>query len=142
MPGEPQQQKLALIVKSDSYEDLVLALSFAGIAVNAGITVSMFFTSRGARVVRKGGFEEVEERDLDELGEKYRDRCKEMGFTNLAEVLRDLKSKGRLWVYICTRGGKAGDIAPQDLIPEVDGVMGTATFLVQEVMTANATLTF
>ena len=107
MAEEARKQKIAIIVKSDTYEDLVLALGFAGIAVNSGIPASMFFTSRGARLLRKGGLEEVEEKDLDPLGEVYRDRCMEMVFSNLGDMIRDLKSKGTLWIYLCTRGVKA-----------------------------------
>ena len=140
--ADAPKQKLAIIVKSDAYEDLVLALSFAGIGVNSGIDVSMFFTSRASRVLRKGGFEEAESKPLDDIGEQYRERCSNMGFTNLAEVMGQLKEKGGLRVYICTRGMRAFEIRQDELISECDGVMGTATFLIQEVMTANASLTF
>ena len=140
--AEHKIQKLALTVKSDGYEDLVLAIVFAGIAVNSGMQVSMFFTSRASRVLRKGGFEEVESMPLDEIGEKYRERCAEMGFTNLAGVLGQLKDKGLLKVYICTRGMRAFDIRLDELIPQCDGVMGTANFLLKEVMSADANLSF
>ncbi|MSQ32474.1 MAG: hypothetical protein EXR59_04480 [Dehalococcoidia bacterium] len=141
MPEE-KQQKLAIVVKSDTYEDMVLALSFAGIAVNSGIETAMFFTSRASRVLKKGGFEELENAPLDAVGEKYRDRCAEMGFANMADVLGQLKQKGGLRVYVCTRGMRGFDIRQEDLIPQCDGVIGTATFLLQEIMTSTSIVTF
>ena len=46
-------ERLALIVKSDSYEDMLLAISFAGIAASADQQVVMFFTNRAARLPRR-----------------------------------------------------------------------------------------
>ncbi len=135
----PDAERLALIVKSDAYEDLLLALSFAGIAASAGQDVVMFFTNRGARRLKRGGLDDV--RQTDAIGRAFLEGAEGLGFTDLGQMLRDVKAAGRVRVFLCSRGARIWDIDAESMAPEVDAVMGTATFLLEEVRRARTVLT-
>ena len=137
--GIGREERLALIVKTDTYEDLLLALSFAGIAASAGGEVVMFFTNRAARRLRRGGLAAVEAEDP--IGAEFMAGAEELGFKDLETILRDLKATGRIRVYLCSRGARIWDIDADSMAPEVDSVMGTATFLLSEVPRAHRVLT-
>jgi peroxiredoxin family protein len=133
------KERLALIVKSDTYEDILLALSFAGIAAAAGQTVVMFFTNRAARRLKVGGFDDVE--TTDRVGAAFIGGAREMGFRDLPAMFADVKATGRVRVYLCSRGARIWDIDADTMAPEADSIMGTATFLLEEVPRARSVLT-
>src|SRR5688572_664456 len=140
-PASPEtnlpRERLALILKSDSYEDLLLAFSFAGIAASADSDVVMFFTNRAARRLRRGELAAIEADDP--LGARFMAGAEELGF-NLETMLHELKGTGRVRVYLCSRGARIWDIDADSMAPEVDSVMGTATFLLDEVKRAQRTI--
>ena len=133
------RERLALIVKGDAFEDILLALSFAGIAASADVDVVMFFTNRAARRLKRGGFADIEE--TDPLGQAFISGAEALGFKDLEKMLRELKSTGRVRVFLCSRGARIWDIDADSVAPEVDAVMGTATFLLEEVPRARTVVT-
>lgn len=135
----PREERLALIVKGDGYEDLLLALSFAGIAASAGQHVVMFFTNRAARRLKRGGFEDIAQTDA--IGSAFIEGAEGLGFRDLHQMLRDVKATGRVRVFLCSRGARIWDIDAENMAPEVDAVMGTATFLLEEARRARTVLT-
>ena len=137
--AEANSERMALIVKSDTFEDLLLALSFAGIAAASAIDVAMFFTNRAARCLRSGGMNDLA--PTDETGAAFRSGAEEIGFRDLAALLQQIKATGRVRVYLCSRGARIWDIDADRMAPEVDSVMGTATFLLEEVRRAQTVLT-
>jgi peroxiredoxin family protein len=137
--ADPGEARLALIVKSDSYEDLLLAISLAGIAASAGQTVVMFFTNRAARRLKQGGLDDIEQTDA--VGREFIDGAKQMGFRDIGTMLAELKSTGQVRMYLCSRGARVWDIDADTMLPEVDSIMGTATFLLEEVPRARNVIT-
>jgi peroxiredoxin family protein len=137
--AEASVERLAIIVKSDSFEDLLLALSFAGIAASAGQAVAMFFTNRAARRLKQGGLDDVEESDA--VGREFIDGAHGMGFRDLRAMMADVKQTGRVRIFLCSRGARIWDIDPDSMLPEVDSVMGTASFLLEEVRSAHSVIT-
>jgi peroxiredoxin family protein len=137
--AEQSLQRLALIVKSDTFEDLLLALSFAGIAASAGQHVTMFFTNKAARRLKVGAL--TEPFPGDAVSAEYRDGAEAIGFHDLGTMLRDVKASGLVRVYLCSRGARIWDIDADSIAPEVDSVMGTATFLLDEVPRADKVIT-
>ncbi|MEA2642473.1 MAG: hypothetical protein QOF51_3867 [Chloroflexota bacterium] len=138
-PHASAAERMALIVKSDTFEDTLLALSFAGIAASAEIDVAMFFTNRAARLLRidaMGAFEPA-----DGVAAEYMGAAETLGFRDLGQMLRDVKATGRVRVYLCSRGARIWDIGPDEMAPEVDSIMGTATFLLDEARRARTVLT-
>jgi peroxiredoxin family protein len=137
-PHKPDE-RLAIIVKSDGYEDILLALSFAGIAASVGTTVAMFFTNRAARRLKVGGFDDIEH--SDPVGQAFIDGARALGFTDLHAMLAEVKASGLIRIFLCSRGARIWDIDADSMAPEVDSIMGTATFLLEEVRRASTVLT-
>jgi len=135
-----QPERLALIVKSDAFEDILLALSFAGIAASADMQVTMFFTNRAARRLKIGGFADVAQ-PTDEVSAAFILGADTLGFHDLSATLRDVKATGRVRIFLCSRGARIWDIDADSLLPEVDSIMGTATFLLEEARRAQTVLT-
>lgn len=135
-------RRMALVVKSDRYEDLLLALSWAGIGAESDMDVSLFFTNRAARRLHRDGFADVAQVEPgDEVGALIVDRSEQMGFTDLQQLLTQVKQTGRVRVYVCSRGARIFDLRPDTMLPEVDSVLGTASFLLNEAQGADILMT-
>jgi len=132
-------ERLAIIVKSDGYEDILLALSFAGIAASAGTSVAMFFTNRAARRLKTGGFDDIEQ--SDPVGVAFIEGAHALGFKDLRAMLNEVKASGAVRIFLCSRGARIWDIDADSMAPEVDSIMGTATFLLEEARRAQTVLT-
>ncbi|MPZ15460.1 MAG: hypothetical protein GEU73_13740 [Chloroflexi bacterium] len=132
-------ERIALIVKSDTFEDILLALSLAGIAASAEAEVVMFFTNRAARRLKTGGFADISRTDA--VGEQFIAGAESLGFRDLEAMVRDIKSTGRIRIFLCSRGARIWDIDADSISPEVDSIMGTAAFLLEEVPRARTVLT-
>lgn len=137
--AEGSPERMAVIVKSDTFEDLLLALSFAGIAAASAIEVAMFFTNRAARCLRANGFSDLG--PTDDVAAAFRAGAEEIGFRDLGALMQQIKATGRVRVYLCSRGARIWDIDADSMAPEVDSVMGTATFLLEEARRAQTVLT-
>lgn len=137
--AEANPERLALIVKSDTFEDLLLAFSFAGIAAASSIEVVMFFTNRAARCLKTGGLDALQ--PTDQVSAAFRSGAEEIGFRDLGAMFQQIKATGHVRVYLCSRGARVWDIDADSMAPEVDSVMGTATFLLEEARRARTVLT-
>ena len=134
--------RMALVVKSDAFEDILLALSWAGIGADSEMDVSLFFTNRAARRLHRDGFADIAQAAAgDSIGATFIDRAEQMGFTDLRDLLRQVKETGRVRVYVCSRGARIFDLRPDTLLPEVDSVLGTASFLLNEAHGADILMT-
>ncbi|HWP29283.1 MAG TPA: DsrE family protein [Chloroflexota bacterium] len=142
MTQERRAPRLALVVKSDTFEDFLLALSWAGIAADSDLEVSLFFTNRAARRLHRDGFADIAQAAPDDpVGAEFIDRAEQLGFTDLRALLRQVKESGRVRVYVCSRAARIYDLRPDNLLPEVDSVLGTATFLLNEAQGADILMT-
>ena len=142
MAGERLGTRMALVVKSDAFEDILLALSWAGIGADSEMDVCLFFTNRAARRLHRDGFADIAQAAAgDSVGATFIDRAEQMGFTDLRDLLRQVKQSGRVRVYVCSRGARIFDLRPDTLLPEVDSVLGTASFLLNEAHGADILLT-
>ena len=134
--------RMALVVKSDTFEDFLLALSFAGIGADSEMSVSLFFTNRAARRLHRDGFTDIAQAAPDDaVGAEFIDRAEQLGFTDLGALLRQVKESGRVRIYVCSRGARIYDLRPDNMRPEVDSVLGTASFLLNEAQGADILMT-
>ena len=134
--------RMSLVVKSDTFEDILLALSWAGIGAESQMDVTLFFTNRAARRLHRDGFADIAQPAADDpIGATFIDGAEQMGFTDLRDLLRQVKETGRVRVYVCSRGARIFDLRPDTLLPEVDSVLGTASFLLNEAHGADILMT-
>jgi peroxiredoxin family protein len=142
MSEDRRATRMALVVKGDSFEDMLLALSWAGIGADSEMEVSLFFTNRAARRMHQDGFDDLAQAAADDtIGALFIDRAEQMGFTDLRALLRQVKETGRVRVYVCSRGARIFDLRPDTMLPEVDSVLGTASFLLNEAQGADILMT-
>ena len=132
---------LVLIVRHDTHEDLLFAFSNAGIAAGAGWQVTVFFTGRAARCLKLGGLAEAEAAPLDAVGERLHDGAAALGMGDLEALMRRACELGKVRLLVCARGARIFDLALDDLYPEVEGIVGTATFLLQDLAGADQVIT-
>lgn len=134
------ERRLALLVRSDAFEDVLLALTLAGIAAGAGLAVTLFFTGRAARLLRAGALAEFDPPG-DGVAAQLRDGAESLGMGDLEALMRRAKGLGRVRIFLCSRGARSFDLGPADLYPEVDSVVGTAAFLLNDLAAADISLT-
>ena len=142
MAEQRRATRMALVVKSDTFEDILLALSWAGIGADSDMDVSLFFTNRAARRLHQDGFADITATAPDDtVGALIVDRSEQMGFTDLRALLRQVKESGRVRIYACSRGARIFDLRPDTMLPEVDSVLGTASYLLNEALGADILMT-
>jgi peroxiredoxin family protein len=142
MAEQRRATRMALVVKSDTFEDILLALSWAGIGADSDMDVSLFFTNRAVRRLHRDGFMDIAQTAPDDaVGALIVDRSEQMGFTDLRALLRQVKESGRVRIYACSRGARIFDLRPDTMLPEVDSVLGTASYLLNEAQGADILMT-
>jgi len=123
-------KKIAIIVHSGTLDKLypVFMLSSAGGAMDA--EVHLFFTFWGLNAVKKGGLESAKLPDVMSPGTgMMKDKIKKVGTPTLTELLAMCRSTGNVKLYACSTTMAIMDVKKEDLIPEVDDIVGAATFL-------------
>src|SRR5262249_33651152 len=128
-------------VKSDTFEDMLLAFTTAGVAAGSGMAVTLFFTNRAARRMRDGGLAELAEVPADAIGEELRDGAEALGMGDLEALMRRARSLGDVRYFVCARGARIWDLTPETLYPEVDSFVATASFLLNDLAHADIVLT-
>jgi peroxiredoxin family protein len=105
-----KKKKLALIVQSGTIDKLYCAFILASTAVAMNWEAHLYFTFWG----------------LSSLVKKNLERMK---YPTPYEMLKRLKQSGLFKIYACTPTMEMFGIKKEDLIPEVDSMVGAATFL-------------
>jgi peroxiredoxin family protein len=123
-------KKMAIIVHSGTLDKLysVFMLSSTGGAMDA--EVHLFFTFWGLSAVKKRGLESAKLPGVMSLGTgMMKDKIKKVGTPTLTELLAMCRSTGKVKIYACSTTMAIMDVKKEDLIPEVDEIVGAATFL-------------
>ena len=123
MADEARAARMALVVKSDTFEDLLLALSWAGIAHESEMDVSLFFTNRRRHRLRRDRFADAlaVATPGDVVEAQFIDGAEQMGFTDLRDLLRQVKATGRVR-STSAREVRGSSPPPDALLPDVDSV--------------------
>lgn len=125
-----QQKKLAIVVESGTLDKIYCAFILSSTAVAMDWEAHLYFTFFGLRMLQKG---EMEKAGLDiiykNLEETLKKRLEEMKYPTPYQMLKQMKPSGRLFVYACTPSMSMFNIKKEDLIPEVDKLVGAAQFL-------------
>ena len=125
-----ERKKMAIIVHSGSLDKLypVLMLSSTGGAMDA--EVSLFFTFWGMDAIKKGGLDNSKLPGIMSLGTgMMKGKIKSVGIPTLKELLDMCRDTENVKLYACSTTMEMMGIKKEDLIPEVDEIVGAATFL-------------
>lgn len=122
--------KHAYVVHSGSLDKLypVFMLASTGGAMDA--EVHLFFTFWGLDAVKKGGLDKAGLPGIMTLGTgMMKNKIKSVGVPSLVELLAMCRETENVKIYACSTTMAMMDVKEEDLIPEVDEIVGAATFL-------------
>ncbi len=125
-----ERKKIAIIVHSNSLDKLypVFMLSSTGGAMDA--EVHLFFTFWGMDAIKKGGLDKAKLPGIMSLGTgMMKGKIKGVGIPTLKELLDMCRDTENVKLYACSTTMEMMGIKKEDLIPEVDEIVGAATFL-------------
>jgi peroxiredoxin family protein len=125
-----ERKKMAIIVHSGTLDKLypVFMLSSTGGAMDA--EVHIFFTFWGLDAVKKGGLDKAKLPGVMSLGTgMMKGKIKDVGVPSLTDLLEMCRDTENVKIYACSTTMAMMDVKKEDLIPEVDDIVGAATFL-------------
>ena len=125
-----KRKKIAFVVHSGSLDKLypVLMLASTGGAMDA--EVHLFFTFWGMDAIKKGGLDKAKLPGVMSIGTgMMKNKIKSVGIPTLQELLQMCRDTENVKLYACSTTMQMMDVKKEDLIPEVDEIVGAATFL-------------
>ncbi|HIH87782.1 TPA: peroxiredoxin [Candidatus Bathyarchaeota archaeon] len=128
--SEAKPKKMAIIVHSGSLDKLypVFMLSSTGAAMD--VETHLFFTFWGLMALKKGGLESAGLPGVMSVGTgMMKGKIKDAKVPTLTELLNMCRKMGNVKIYACSTTMEIMGVKKEDLIPEVDNIVGAATFL-------------
>jgi peroxiredoxin family protein len=125
-----ETKKMAIIAHSGTMDKLypVLMLASAGGAMD--VETHLFVTFWGLDALKKGGLENAKLPGVMRLGTgMMKSRIKDAKVPTLPELLKMSKQMGNLKLYACSTTMELMKVKEDELIPEVDDIVGAAAFL-------------
>jgi len=125
-----KKMKHAYVVHSGTLDKLypVFMLASTGGAMDA--EVHLFFTFWGLDAVKKGGLDKAKLPGIMSLGTgMMKGKIKNVGVPSLVELMKMCRDTGNVKIYACSTTMAMMDVKKEELIDEVDEIVGAATFL-------------
>jgi peroxiredoxin family protein len=125
-----EKMKHAYVVHSGTLDKLypVFMLASTGGAMDA--EVHLFFTFWGLDAVKKGGLDKAKLPGIMRLGTgMMKGKIKKVGVPSLPELLKMCRDTENVKIYACSTTMAMMDVKEEELIDEVDAIVGAATFL-------------
>lgn len=122
--------KHAYVVHSGTLDKLypVFMLASTGGAMDA--EVHLFFTFWGLDAVKKGGLDKAKLPGIMSIGTgMMKGKIKKVGVPTLKELLQMCRDTENVKIYACSTTMAMMDVKEEELIDEVDEIVGAATFL-------------
>jgi len=126
--NHPATQRAAIILHSGGYDRASYALALATIALAMGMEVHMLLTYGGLRRFVKGHLEDLGEETDKQVRPSLQRGLASGGIYPLEKQLAEARKLG-LKLYACANAMATLNISRPELLPEIDEVIGLATFL-------------
>ncbi len=92
--------------------------------------VHLFFTFWGLGAIKKGGFDKAKLPGMMSLGTgMIKGRMAKAKVPSLDQMLQMCKETGNVKLYACSTTMEIMQVKKEELIPEVDDIVGAATFM-------------
>ncbi|UCE96493.1 MAG: DsrE/DsrF/DrsH-like family protein [Candidatus Bathyarchaeota archaeon] len=128
--SENERKKLAVVVQGGTIDKLYCAFILASTAVATDMEAHLYFTFWGLQMLVKGAMENAGlPATYKHLEETMRKNLKAMNYPTPYEMLKRLKQSSLFKMYACSPTMKMFGVKQEDLIPEVEEIVGAATFL-------------
>jgi peroxiredoxin family protein len=125
-----EKRKIAIIVHSDSMDKLYPVFMISSAGASMDVEANLFFTFWGMNMLKKGGFESAKlPAPMSEGTEMMKNKMKKIGVPSLVELLQMCRETGNVKIYACSTTMEIMDVKREDLIPEVDDILGATAFL-------------
>ncbi|MDH5462398.1 MAG: DsrE/DsrF/DrsH-like family protein [Candidatus Bathyarchaeota archaeon] len=128
--SEDERKRLAIVVHGGTIDKLYCAFILASTAVATDMEAHLYFTFWGLQMLVKGAMEtaglSATYRHLEGMMRKNLERMK---YPTPYDMLKRLKQSELFKMYACSPSMEMFGIKRKDLIPEVEEIIGAATFL-------------
>jgi len=125
-----KRKSMAIMVHSGTVDKLLPVLTLASTASTMDVETRLFFTFWALNALKKGGLENVKPPDFLRIGtDTMKEKMRKAGIPSLQKLLQMCKESGNVKIYACSATMELMDIKEEELIPEVDGIVGAATFM-------------
>lgn len=124
-------QRLAIIVREGSYDRVLTPLAFAYLAAASDVHVDMLFVNWAVRGVMKEESQHLpmSAEHADEL-DYVRQRVAAAGLPpDIPDIITAIKSTGNVSIYVCSLAATIFEATEDNVLPEVDGIIGATWFL-------------
>ena len=123
-------KKMAIIVHSGTLDKLYPVFMLASTGGSMDMDVHLFFTFWGLNALKKGGLESAKLPGVMSLGTgMMTGKIKSVGVPSLPELLEMTRMTENVTIYACSTTMAMMDVPKEQLIPEVDEIVGAASFL-------------
>lgn len=124
-----EKKSMAIIVHSGTMDKLFPVFMLASTAGSMDTQVHLFFTFWGLSALKKGGLEKAKLPGIMSIGTgMMKGRMKKANVPSLEDLLKMCKETGNVKLYACSTTMDLMKVKKEDLIPEVDDIVGAATF--------------
>ncbi len=121
-------ERVALIINTGSFERVSYALTVACMYAALGKEVAVLFTYGALFRLIKSRADEVGEETDSSIRQRLKEGLQKGSIRSVSEALNELKRFGGK-IYACVAAMSFYDVVKDDLIDEVDGIIGIAAFL-------------
>ncbi len=121
--------KVTMVINSGEYQRVSYAISIAKVAAALDMEVHMLFTHEGLERLIKGRSDELGNVTDANFLKKIKDALKKGKISKISADLLDAKKLG-VKIYACVTAMSIMNVKNEELVKEVDQVMGLSQFLV------------
>ena len=133
----------AFIIKDGHFENLLYAFNFASIAAVSSKKVRILFVGWAASKLIKGNMASIDiPSSIQDQKSNFVEQLKKHKCHDLGDLLQIVKAAGDVKVYICTLAAGIWGVTRENMLPEVDDIIGSPSFLLVEAKDAEQILTF
>lgn len=136
---------MAIVVRGDSYDQILTPLAYAYLGTAAYDEVDVLFVNWAVRLLSSDGFTERLSGASTGRGmelEEVKEAVREAGFpAELDEVVAELDGGG-VNMYGCSLAAAIFGVSEDDLRPEADGIRGANWFLTERAESADVFMQF
>lgn len=124
------RKKLAIVVQGGTLDKLYCSFILASTAVAMDMEAHLYFTFWGLNALVKGSIEEIGLPAIyKHMEERMRENLARMNYPTPYEMLKRLKQSNLFKMYACSPSMGMFGVKREDLIPEVEEIIGAAAFL-------------
>jgi peroxiredoxin family protein len=133
----------AFIIKDGNFENMLYAFNIASIFAVSQKKVRILFMGWAASKLIKGNMESIDiPSAIQDQKSIFVEKIKQHKCGDLRELLQVVKAAGDVKVFICSLAAGIWGVTRENMIAEVDDIIGSPHFLLHEAKDAEHILTF